>query len=107
MYHSIAWTYSANITNLKVKPIIWKQQILQTGSSNFIPERNLCTIESLFQTKTQSPEVVLKRVVLKTLTKLTGKHLYRVSFLIQKDLIKTVLKRDSGTGVFMWILQNF
>ena len=107
MYHSIAWTYSANITNLKVKPIIWKQQILQTGSSNFIPERNLCTIESLFQTKTQSPEVVLKRVVLKTLTKLTGKHLYRVSFLIQKDSIKTVLKRDSGTGVFMWILQNF
>ena len=52
----------------------------------------------------------IKKGVLINFSKFTGKHLCQRS-LFNKAFIKvieaTLLKRDPGTGVFLWILQNF
>ena len=48
------------------------------------------------------PEVFYKKGVLKYFAKLTGKHLIKL-----QDKASTLLKKDSGTGAFLWILQNF
>ena len=42
---------------------------------------------------------------LRNFTKFTGKHL-RQSLFFSK-VAESLLKRDSGTGVFLWILRNF
>ena len=49
--------------------------------------------------RSSRPEVFCKKGVLRNLTKFTGKHLCRVSFLIKFQAL--------GTDVFMWILSNF
>ena len=50
----------------------------------------------------------IKKAVLKNFAIFTGKHLCRSLFLIKsQDWRPTaLLKRDSSTGVFLWILQN-
>ena len=51
----------------------------------------------------QPKELLFKEIVLRNFVKFTGKHL-RQSFFLNKvaDLIlATLLKRDSGTGVFL------
>ena len=47
--------------------------------------------------------------VLKNFAIFAGKHLCRSVFLIKLQAFKstTLLKRDSNTGVFLWILRNF
>ena len=45
----------------------------------------------------------IKKGVLKHFAKFTGKHLYERLFFKPK----LYLKRDSGTGVLLWILRNF
>ena len=53
--------------------------------------------------------VLRKKVFLEISQKFTGKHLCQSPFLIkmQDYCLQVYLQRDSGTGVFLWILQNF
>ena len=52
---------------------------------------------------------VFCKIVLKNFTKITEKHLCRVSFLIRLPAwdLQLYQKRDSGTGIFLWILRNY
>ena len=51
----------------------------------------------------------VKKGVLENFAKFTGKHLCQSLFLIklQSSGLQRYLKRDSGTGVFLWILWKF
>ena len=57
----------------------------------------------------QSPEVLYKKGVLRNFTKFTGKHLCQSLLFNRVAGLKpaTLVKKDSGTGVFLWILWNF
>ena len=57
----------------------------------------------------QPPEVFYKKAVLKSSAIFSGKHLCWSLFLIKLKVFRsaTLLKRDSNTGNFLWILQNF
>ena len=52
--------------------------------------------------------VFCKKGVLRNFAKFTGKYLYQRLFLDKVAGLRpaTLLKKDSGTGVFLWILQN-
>ena len=45
--------------------------------------------------------------VLRNFAKFTGKHLCQSLFSIKLKALQLYQKRDSGTGAFLWILQNF
>ena len=50
-------------------------------------------------------EVFCKKGVLKNLTKFTGKHCVRVSFLLKCRLEAcNFIKKETGTGDFLWIV---
>ena len=51
----------------------------------------------------------MKKAVLRNFAKFTGKHLCQSLFLKKVAILRpaTFLKRDPGTGVFLWILRNF
>ena len=57
----------------------------------------------------QRIDVFYKKAGLKHFAIFTGKHLYWSLFLIQLQTFRsaTLLKRDSNTGVFLWILKFF
>ena len=57
----------------------------------------------------QSPVLFYKKVVLKYFTIITEKHLFWGLFLIKLQAFSpaTLLKRNSNTAAFLWILQNF
>ena len=57
----------------------------------------------------QQPEVSCKKDVLKIFSIFSEKHLFRNLFLIKLQTFRSenLLKRDSSTGVFLWILRNF
>ena len=57
----------------------------------------------------QPPEVFYKKGALKNFTKSTGKHLCQSLFFNKVAVLRpaTLLKKDSGAGVFLWILWNF
>ena len=57
--------------------------------------------------KSSCSQISSKIGVLKNFEILTGKHLCWSLFLIKLQACKpaTLLKRDSSTGVFLWILQ--
>ena len=54
------------------------------------------------------PSCSIKKDLLKNFIIFTGKHLCWILFLIKLQDWRptTLLKRDSSTGVFLWILQN-
>ena len=55
------------------------------------------------------PEVFCKKGVLKNFTKFTGKHLCQNLFFNKVAGLQAcnfILKNDSGTGLFLWILWN-
>ena len=55
------------------------------------------------------PEVFCKKDFLRNFAKLTGKHLCQGLFYNKVAGLRppTLLKRDSNTGVFLWIFRNF
>ena len=57
----------------------------------------------------QWPKVFYKKAVLKNFAIFTGKHLCWSVFFIkwQNFSPATLLKRDSNTGLFLWVLRNF
>ena len=54
-------------------------------------------------------QIFIKISVLKNFAIFTGKHLCRSLFLRKLQVLKpaSLLKGDSNTGVFLWILRNF
>ena len=54
-------------------------------------------------------DVFCKTVVLKNFTKITEKHLCPSLFFNKVAGLRpaTLSKRDSGTGIFLWILRNY
>ena len=62
---------------------------------------------SIFQK--QPPEAFYKKAVLKNFTIFTEKHLRWSLFLIKLQTFRpeTLLKRESSTDDFLWILRNF
>ena len=54
--------------------------------------------------RSSRPEVFCKKAVLRNFTKFFGKHLCRSLFF---NNLFYYYKRNSGTGVFLWILRNF
>ena len=55
----------------------------------------------------QTPEVFYKKGVVRNFTKFTRKHLCQSLFFNKVAGLQLYLKRDSATGVFLWILWNF
>ena len=55
------------------------------------------------------PEVFCEKDVIKNFAIFTGKHLCWSLFLVRLQALRpvTLVKRDSNTGVFLWILQKF
>ena len=51
----------------------------------------------------------MKKGILRNFAKFTGKQLCQSLFFNKVAGLRptTLLKRDSGTGVFLWILRNF
>ena len=56
--------------------------------------------------RSSRPELFYKKGALRNFAKFTGKRLCQ-SLFFNKDAGLSHLKRDSGTGVFQWILRNF
>ena len=71
--------------------------------SNYANQRQIKAFtEAVFQ------RCSIKKGVLKNFTKFTGKHLCQSLFFNKvAGLPATLLKRDLGTGVFLWVLWNF
>ena len=63
------------------------------------------------ETSPEAPNggVLWKKIVLKNSAKFIGKHLCQSLFLRKVSSLRgaTLLKKNSGTGAFMWILRNF
>ena len=69
----------------------------------------LCIMSKIILCQKQPPEVFCKKGVLRNFSKFTGKHLCQSLFFNKVASLKpaTLLKRDSGTGIFLLILRNF
>ena len=65
----------------------------------------LCSI--LQQFKNNHSQIFFKIGVLKNFAIFTGKHMCWSLFLIEMQTFRSLLKRDSNTYVFLWILRNF
>ena len=59
--------------------------------------------------RSSSSQMFFKIGILNNFTIFTGKHLYWSLFLLKLQALRptTLFKRDSNTGVFLWILRNF
>ena len=59
--------------------------------------------------RSSRPEVFCKKGVLRNFAKFTGKHLCQSLFINKVVGLRpaTLIKKDSGTGVFLLILGNF
>ena len=67
---------------------------------------------SLQNVKSSHRRCSLQKGILRNFAKLTGKHLCQSLFfnkvaILLKKKPELYLKRDSGTGFFLWIMQNF
>ena len=73
-----------------------------------IPEEELLTVRSR-NCRSSCSQIFIKISVLKNLAIFIGKHLCCKLFLRTLQVLKpaSLLKEDSNTGVFLWILQNF
>ena len=64
---------------------------------------------NFYTTRNSRPEVFCKKVVLRNFAKFTGKHLCQSLFFntVAGLAWNVIKKRDSGTGVFLWIFVKF
>ena len=87
----------------KLEWVIWRVE------ANFSPFQLLNMLRLIIIYRSSRPEVLCKKGVLRNFTKFTGKHLCQNLFFNKVAGLRpaTLLKRDSGTGICVWILQNF
>ena len=64
---------------------------------------------SIYSFRSSLSQMFLKMGVLKSFAIFTWKYLFWSIFLIKLEAFRSpaLLKRDSNTGIFLWILQNF
>ena len=85
-----------------LKIVKW-QLHLQPRNSSFTKLKITVTANWLCRSKHQTCS--MKKDVLRNFTKFTGKQLCQSIFF--NKVAGAAWKRDSGTGVFLWILRNF
>ena len=87
---------------------IWKTTLAPFAPSNYAPGKmdNINRVSS-GEFRSRHQRYSIKKAVLKNFAILTGKHLCSSLFPLKAWRPTTLLKRDSSTGVFLWILRNF
>ena len=90
---------------------VWHDGLLYKWKTCGVQSDLLSLLKNCFQNGEQKEAAT--RGILKSLpknfTNFTGKNLYQSLIFNKAAGLRpaTLLKRDSGTGVFLWILQNF
>ena len=80
--------------------------IMNVNFEIFIITHYMCFYISMMNQK-QPPEASCKKAILKNFVIFTGKHLCWSLFLIKFQTFRPDSKRDSNTGILLWILQKF
>ena len=108
-------SYFKNVLNSIELPrgsIFWTTHpfVRKLTTGNFGREKVLLTIEQFEITQWNgiiNEEGSHREVFYQKGIHITGKHLCQSLFNKVSGLISFLIKRDSGTGVFLWILRNF
>ena len=91
--------------------VIYFLPVLLQSIAFFVLSRLKKVLELIGKTLNRSrhQRCSMKNSVLRNFTKFTGKHLCQILFFYRVAGLRpaTLLKRDSGTSVFLWILWNF
>ena len=91
---------------LNLEEDLWRRPIeLRAETST---QKEILTVRSR-NCRSSCSQIFIKISVLKNFAIFTGKHLCRSLFLRTLQVLKpaSLLKGDSNTGVFLWILRNF
>ena len=92
--------------SLNLEEDLWRRPIeLRAETST---QKEILTVRSR-NCRSSCSQIFIKISVLKNFAILTGKHLCQSLFLRKLQVLKpaSLLKGDSNTGVFLWILWNF
>ena len=117
-YYCWLWTSKCRLRTILQKSVIDGELKTIISCCNFFHHKYLWNsythahsplLTRLSLSRSSHKSCSLKKVVLKNLALFTGKNLYWSLFLIKLQIwrITTLSKRDSNTGIFLWILQNF
>ena len=91
--------------------IFWSSDIVQfkTRRSTKAAGLFLLLIKDFSNDRTSCPEVFCEKVLLRNFVKFTAKYLCQSLYFnkVAGLLLFNNKKRESGTGVFLWILWNF
>ena len=85
---------------------LWRRPIELRAETS--PEEEILTVRRR-NGRSSCSQIFIKISALKNFAIFTGKHLCRSLFLKRLQVLKpaSLLKGDSNTGAFLWILQNF
>ena len=91
--------------SLNLEEDLWKRPIELRGETS--TQEEILTVRSR-NCRSSCSQIFIKISVLKNFAIFTGKHLCWSLFLRKLQVLKpaSLLKRDSNTGVFLWILRN-
>ena len=91
--------------SLNLEEDLWRRPIEVIAETS--TQEEILTVRSR-NCRSSCSQIFIKISVLKNFAIFTGKHLCRSLFLRKLQVLKpaSLLKRDSNTGVFLWILRN-
>ena len=92
--------------SLNLEEDLWRRPIeLRAETST---QEEILTVR-IRNCRSSCSQIIIKIIVDKSLAIFTGKHLCWSPFLRKLQVLKpaSLLKGDSNTGVFLWILRNF
>ena len=111
MYYTINYLLMNSFLSVFANRIFWYTQVYNI---HVIGTSKICDLDHMNVTyicvvRKKHPLLEIQIGILKNFTTFTGKHMCWSLFLIklQGYSPETLLKRNSNTGVFLWILQNF
>ena len=92
--------------SLNLEEDLWRRPIELSAETS--TQEEILTVRSR-NCRSSCSQIFIKISVLKNFAIFTGKHLCWSLFLRKLQVLKpaSLLKRDSNTGVFLWILRNF
>ena len=92
--------------SLNIEEDLWRRPIELRAEAS--PLEEILTVRRR-NDRSSCSQIFVKINVLKIFAIFTRKHLCRSVFLRRLQVLKpaNLLKRDSNTGIFLWILQNF